>query len=145
MRVKLHFLNCLLLILLLVPQPALTISNKCKEEPVPLSELVSEPKKFLGKRVSISGEFHSFSTLPLDYKNAMRSSKDYIGLVLARPDQKEIPLVELKLAAPLKLFKDNSINIENGNKVTLKCKVFAVALGEPWLDVETIEVEPDNG
>ena len=93
----------------------------------------------------IAGEFNSFSTLPLDYEKAMRSSKDYIGLVLSRPDQPDIPLVELKLAAALKMFKDNSINIEHGNKVILKAKVYAIALGEPWLEVDNIEVETDNG
>ncbi len=129
----------------MMPQQLNAASNKCKEDTVALADLVSDPKKFLGKRVVIAGEFNSFSTLPLDYEKAMRSSKDYIGLVLSRPDHSEIPLVELKLAAPLKMFKDNSINIEHGNKVILRTKVFAVALGEPWLDVESIEVETDNG
>ncbi len=129
----------------MMPQQLNAASNKCKEDTVALVDLVSEPKKFLGKRVVIAGEFNSFSTLPLDYEKAMRSSKDYIGLVLSRPDHSEIPLVELKLAAPLKMFKDNSINIEHGNKVILKAKVFAVALGEPWLDVDSIEVDTDNG
>lgn len=128
-----------------MPQQLNAVSNKCKEDTVPLVDLVSEPKKFLGKRVLIKGEFNSFSTLPLDYEKAMRSSKDYIGLVLSRPDHSEIPLVELKLAAPLKMFKDSSINIEHGNKVILRAKVYAVALGEPWLEVENIEVETDNG
>jgi hypothetical protein len=75
----------------------------------------------------------------------MRSSKDFIGLVLSRPDQQDIPLVELKLAAPLKMFKDNSINIEHGDIVILKGKVYAVALGEPWLELDSIEVDADNG
>lgn len=119
--------------------------NKCIEEYTPLVDLVAEPEKFLGKRISIKGSFYAFGNLPLDYEKAMRSSKDYIGLILARPDQKEIPLVELKIAAPLKLFKDQNINVEHDNEVVLKVKVFAMVLGEPWLDVETIEVESEDG
>ena len=126
-------------------QPISAVSNKCKEVTVSLIDLVANPKQYLGKKLVIEGEFNSFSTLALDYPKAMRSSKDYIGLVLSRPDQKEIPLVELKLAAPLKMFKDNSINIEHGNIVVLRGKVYAVALGEPWLDIDSIEVESDNG
>ena len=78
--------------------------------------------------------------MPLDYKPAFRSSKDFIGMVLSRPDQKQIPLVELKLAAPLKTFKEEDISVEHGDVVRLKAKVFAVALGEPWLEVQDIEV-----
>ncbi len=126
-------------VLVIFLQPVNSL-NKCKEPSVPLKNIVAEPKKYLGKTVFIEGEFYSFSTLALDYNRAMRSSKDFIGIVLARPDKKEIPLVELKLAAPLKMFKETSLNVEHGNRVTLKAKVFAVALGEPWLDVEEIEV-----
>ena len=136
---------CLLLITLMMPQQLNALSGKCKEETVALIDLVASPKKFLGKKLLITGEFNSFSTLPLDYAKAMRSSKDFIGLVLSRPDQTDIPLVELKLAAPLKMFKDNSINLEHGNIVILRAKVYAVALGEPWLEVDSIEVETDNG
>ena len=76
----------------------------------------------------------------------MRSSKDYVGLVLARPDEQEIPLVELKLAAPLKMFKEEDINIKHDDEVSIRAKVFAMVLGEPWLDVESIELlEKENG
>ena len=145
MIIVVRFLSVLLLITLMLPQQLNAVSNKCKEETVALIDLVADPKKFLGKKVVIEGEFNSFSTLPLDYAKAMRSSKDFIGLVLSRPDQQEIPLVELKLAAPLKMFKDNSINIEHGDVVILRGKVYAVALGEPWLELDSIEVDADNG
>jgi hypothetical protein len=116
------------------------LSSLCLGEPTKLVDLVSEPAKFLGKRIVIEGEFYSFSTLALDYEPAMRNSKDFIGLVLARPDQTEIPLVELKIAAALKTFKEKNINLEHGNKLAIRGKVYAVALGEPWLDVEEISL-----
>ena len=118
--------------------------NKCIEEYTELVDLVADPEKYLGKKVNIKGDFYSFGNLPLDYKKAMRSSKDYIGLILARPDHKEIPLVELKLVAPLKLFKEQNINMENEDQVVFRAKVFAMVLGEPWLDVEEIEVKPND-
>lgn len=115
-------------------------SSKCIGDPTPLVDLVSEPAKYLGKKIVLEGEFYAFSTLALDYEPAMRNSKDFIGIVLARPDHEEIPLVELKLAAPLKIFKDNSISLEHGHKVLVKGKVYAVALGEPWIDIEEFSV-----
>lgn len=115
--------------------------NKCKADLIKLSELILEPEKFLNKDLTIEGEFYSFSTIPLDYEKAMKSSKDFIGLILARPDQTEIPLVELKLAAPLKMFKEGDLNIEHGDIISLEAKVYAVALGEPWLEVEEISLE----
>ena len=116
------------------------VSPVCLGEQVKLVDLVSEPSKFLGKKIVLEGEFYSFSTLALDYEPAMRSSKDFIGLVLARPDQTEIPLVELKIAASLKSFKEKNINLEHGNKLAIKGKVYAVSLGEPWMDVEEISI-----
>lgn len=128
-----------------LPMPVQAATPKCNEPVTPLIDLVAQPKKFLGKKVVLKGEFNSFSTLALDYPKAMRSSKDYIGLVLDRPDHGEIPLVELKLAAPLKMFQDNAIELENGKKVLIRGKVFAVALGEPWLEVSQIEIIENNG
>lgn len=122
-------------------QVPILAKNKCTAEFTELHNLILKPKDFLNKDIVIEGEFHSFSTIPLDYEKAMRSSKDFIGLVLARPDQTEIPLVELKLAAPLTMFKDENINIEHGDLVSLEAKVYAVALGEPWLEVTKIDIE----
>jgi len=137
--VKKLILIPILLVFTLVSGSA-KIPSVCLGEPTELVDLVSEPAKYLGKKIVIEGEFYSFSTLALDYEPAMRSSKDYIGLVLARPDQTEIPLVELKIAAALKNFKEKNINLEHGNKLAIKGKVYAVALGEPWVDVEEISL-----
>lgn len=118
---------------------------------VKLYDLVSKPKKYLKKEVNITGEFSSFTNLPLDYgeedkaedkdkEKAFRSSKDYIGILLSRPDLKEIPLVELKLVLPLKVFKKNDdlSQIEHGDVLEIEGKVFSNALGEPWVDIKTI-------
>ncbi len=120
---------------------AFAIGSKCKAQATALADLVANPKEYLGKKLTISGTFYAFTTLPLDYEKAMRSSKENIGIVLSRPDQIDIPLVELKMSVPLKIFKETSINLEHGDKVELAVKVFAVELGEAWLDIEDMEVE----
>lgn len=119
-------------------------SNKCTGEITKLHDLVAKPKQFLHKKVTVKGEFHSFSNLPLDYEPAMRSSKDFIGIMLARPDQKEIPLVELKMSAPIKMFKKDDITINHGDLVTLEAKVYDIALGEPWLEITEIDIEAQH-
>lgn len=105
-----------------------------------LKSLVATPKKFLNKKVNIEGEFHSFSSLSLDYPKAQKDSKEFIGIILSRPDEKEIPLVELKISVPLEMFKEKNISIEHGDKLRLTSKVYAVALGEPWLEVKDFEI-----
>jgi hypothetical protein len=105
-----------------------------------LKELVAQPKKYLNKKVDIEGEFHSFSSLSLDYPKALKDSKEYIGIILSRPDEAEIPLVELKISVPLEMFKSKDISIERGDKLHLNSKVYAVALGEPWLEVRDLTV-----
>lgn len=118
---------------------------KCNEETVDLKKLVSKPESQKNKTIDIEGQFYSFSTLPLDYPKAFKSSKDYIGIVLSRPDFKQIPLVELKIAVPIKKFKDKSLSmLEHGDLVHIKAKVYAVALGEPWLEALSMEVQKDN-
>lgn len=105
-----------------------------------LKELVAHPKKYLNKKVDIEGEFHSFSSLSLDYPKALKDSKEFIGIILSRPDEAEIPLVELKISVPLEMFKSKDISIERGDKLHLNSKVYAVALGEPWLEVKDLTI-----
>ena len=107
---------------------------------ISLKELVTSPKLFLNKKVEIEGDFNSFSSLSLDYPKALKDSKEYIGIILSRPDEPEIPLVELKISVPLEIFKDENISIDYGDKLHLTSKVYAVALGEPWLEVKSLEV-----
>ena len=129
----------ILLILLL----SLTQSGFAKNNTIAitkLQDLVGDPKGYLNKKINIEGEFHSYSSLSLDYEKAYRDPKEFIGIILSRPDEKEIPLVELKLSAPLEMFKDEDITIERGDKLRLNSKVYAVALGEPWLEIKDLEV-----
>lgn len=137
-KIKIIVALCLFAIL---GTPILAAKNKCKFEATKLFDLVAKPKDFLNKDIVVTGEFYSFSTIPLDYEKALKSSKDFIGLILARPDQTEIPLVELKILAPLEMFKEQNINIEHGDIVSFEGKVYAVALGEPWLEITSIEIE----
>jgi hypothetical protein len=107
-----------------------------------IKDIVANPKAYKGKKVKFLGDFYSFSSLPLDYPPAMREAKNYIGIVLARPDHKQIPLVELKLAVKLDIFKnaEERLSLEQGDTLRLSGRVFEVALGEPWLDITSIEV-----
>jgi hypothetical protein len=133
----------LLIVLLLINQLQAVQAwgtNKCVDDYTELVDLVAAPKQYLGKKINIKGNFYSYGSLGLDYDKAMRSSKDYVGLILSRPDETEIPLVELKLAAPLKMFKEENIDIEHDDEISIRAKVFAMVLGEPWLDVEEIEI-----
>jgi len=125
-----------------LPQASLAVAY-CDAPTTSLEELVKNPKKYKNKKIFIEGDFHSFSTLALDYKPALRASKNYVGIVLSRPDHKQIPLVELKIAAAIKDFKDDDelANVEHGDKVRMEAKVYAVALGEAWLDARKITVE----
>ena len=119
---------------------AKSIEGAYKQYGTKLESLIQKPKSFKGKTVYLHGEFHSYSTIALDYPKAYRSSKKYIGIVLARPDKKNIPLVELKLAVPLTQFKDADNSPEHGDEIYLKARVFEVALGEPWLDISQVTV-----
>ncbi|MCH2227799.1 MAG: hypothetical protein MK033_08490 [Candidatus Caenarcaniphilales bacterium] len=118
----------------------------CGEDITKLKDLVAEPQVYKNKKIKIVGDFYSFTSLSLDYPRAFRDSKKYIGLVLARPDQAQIPLVELKLAAKLELFKDEKkpLIIEHGDQIKIDAKVYEVALGEPWLEVSSIKIIRKN-
>lgn len=107
-----------------------------------IKDIVANPKAYKGKKVKFLGDFYSFSSLPLDYPPAMREAKNHIGIVLARPDHKQIPLVEMKLAVKLDIFKNagERLSLEQGDTLKLSGRVFEVALGEPWLDITSIEV-----
>lgn len=107
-----------------------------------IKDLLVSPKAYKGKRVKLMGDFYSYSSLPLDYPPAMREAKNYIGIVLARPDMKQVPLVELKLAFKLETFKniEDQLNLEQGDTIKISGRVYEVALGEPWVDVASIEV-----
>ena len=85
--------------------------------------------------------FDKFSTLGLDYKPAMRSSENYIGILIKRDDVVDhtIPLSEMKMFLKRDLAEKN-INLEQNDKIEITGKVFSTALGDPWIDVTDIKI-----
>lgn len=104
-------------------------------------DLVKTPDQFLEKGVRFTATFNSFSNLGLDYNKAMRESKDYISMLVLRPDvsHHKIPLAELKLIYPRKQ-SEAILNLESGDEIRVNGSVFSTALGDPWVDVEQVEV-----
>ncbi len=114
------------------------------QETTPL-ELVKNSKKWMGEKVSFQGTFVTFSPFALDYKGALRESKDYVAFLIKRPDapQHVIPLSELKLIYPRK-EADSVMDLENGDDILIKGTVFSAALGDPWVDVQDIVILHKN-
>ncbi|MBY0449613.1 MAG: hypothetical protein K2X01_03185 [Cyanobacteria bacterium] len=104
-------------------------------------DLVKSPKDFMSKPVRFEATFNSFSNLGLDYKKALRDSRDYVSFLVDRPDisYHSIPLAELKLIYP-RSKSEAVINLEAGDKIQVLGKVFSSALNEPWMDVEEIQI-----
>ena len=62
-------------------------------------DMVNNPQKYLNKTITMNATFDKFSTLGLDYKPAMRSSENHIGILIKRDDviDHTVPLSEMKL------------------------------------------------
>ena len=100
--------------------------------------IVNRPSSYLNKRVTIVARFNKFAALGLDYKPAMRSSETYISFLIFRPDtDKNIPLSEMKLFITRK-SAEKLIDLKEGDTIKFSGTVFSTALGDPWLDVDTI-------
>ncbi len=114
--------------------------NESDFHPVLIGALLENPQSYIGKKIKLRGKFSSFTTLALDYKPAMRSSKDYISICIFRTDSK-IPLSELKLAYPVKEAKENLVirELEEGDLLEIYGEVFSAALDEPWVDISLIK------
>lgn len=110
-------------------------------EPVLIGALLEKPDNFLEKKIKFRGKFSSFTTLALDYKPALRESKDFISICIFRPDSK-IPLSELKLAYPVEEAKEDEVirELEEGDLVEIYGKLFSSALDEPWVDIISIKM-----
>lgn len=104
-------------------------------------ELVANPQRYLNKKVVMCSKFDKFSTLGLDYKKALRDSNKFIGFMLQREDIKDhnIPLSELKLFVS-RTYAEKFIDLNTGDKIKITGKVFSTALGDPWVDIEKIEI-----
>jgi len=114
-----------------------------QEKPINTTSLniVNYPSKYLNKRVKIQATFDKFSTLGLDYDKALRSSKNYIGILIQRDDVQDhdIPLSEMKLFLKKELAEKH-IDLDTGDKIEIIAKEFSTALNDPWLDVESLTV-----
>ena len=115
--------------------------------PVSVSSLdvVKNPQKYLNKTITMNATFDKFSTLGLDYKPAMRSSENYIGILIKRDDVVDhtIPLSEMKMFLKRDLAEKN-INLESEDKVQITGRVFSTALGDPWIDITDIKILQKN-
>lgn len=120
--------------------PVVQLSSAQAISVSPLS-LVSDPNKYLNRTVIMNGKFDKFSTLGLDYKKAFRDSNKYIGFMLQREDVKDhnIPLSELKLFIA-RTYAEKFIDLNTGDKIKITGKVFSTALGDPWVDIDKIEI-----
>lgn len=100
--------------------------------------IVGNPNEFLNRQVHVAARFDKFSTLGLDYKPAMRSSETYISFLIMRSDtDKNIPLPEMKLFLKRK-SAEKLVDLKEGDKVEFTGMVFSNALGDVWIDVDTL-------
>jgi len=105
-------------------------------------DIVANPSRYLNKRVVMQAKFDKFSTLGLDYSRANRSSQDYIGFLIQRPDVTDhnIPLSEMKLFLK-RDYAEKFIELDTGDKIEISGKVFSDALGDPWIDIDSIVIK----
>ena len=122
-------------------KPVIQDKTQAKTINVVSLDVVANPQKYLNKRVKMQAKFDKFSTLGLDYKKALRDSKDYIGILIQRDDvlDHNIPLSEMKLFLK-KDLAEKHIDLDTGDKIEITAKVFSTALNDPWLDVEELLV-----
>jgi len=103
--------------------------------------LMRDPAKYLNQKITFEGTFNRFSDIGLDYKRAFRDSRDYVSFLILRPDVTEhtIPMSELKLFFPRKK-SDEVLELDTGDKISIRGTVFSTALNEPWVDVDQIKI-----
>lgn len=104
-------------------------------------ELVSNPYKYSKRNIQFKAKFDKFSTLGLDYPAALRPHEKYISILIQRPDitNHNIPLSELKIFLTKEVAEKN-IDLNAGDEIQLRGKIFSTALGDPWMDVDDIKV-----
>lgn len=103
-------------------------------------DLIENPDNYLNKKVKITANFDKFSILGLDYKPAMRSSENYITFLVQRPNvTNDIPLSELKNFLSRDMA-EKFIDLNNGDVIEYTGTVFSSALGDAWVDVESLTV-----
>lgn len=103
-------------------------------------DLIANPDNYLNKKVKITANFDKFSILGLDYKPAMRSSENYITFLVQRPNvTNDIPLSELKNFLSRDMA-EKFIDLNNGDVIEYTGTLFSSALGDAWVDVESLTV-----
>lgn len=131
------FSSLFLLLALVVSSP---MAGALPAKPIEYSnaaslEIAAKPSAYINKYVKFNAVFNKFSTIGLDYKPAMRSSKDYISFLIKRDNIQDhvVPLSELKIF--IKRDKaEKLVDLETGDKIEIKGKVFSNALGDAWMD-----------
>ncbi len=119
------------------PVPEVVIENVIN---VPAETLVDHASEYLNKNVRFISNFHSYSSIALDYKPALRPAKTYLSFLVMRNNSK-VPLSEMKLAMPIPKEDDKSpqakllSELKDGDQLEITGKVFAIPLDEPWIDV----------
>ena len=103
--------------------------------------VVANPYAYLNKNIQFPAKFNKFSTLGLDYRPAMRESQAYIGVLIERDDvgNNVIPLSEFKMFLK-RSDAEKLTDIETGDAVMIKGKVFSAALGDPWMDITEFKI-----
>lgn len=104
-------------------------------------DVVASPEKYLNKEIYMNATFDKFSILGLDYKPALRENANYIGFLIQRDDvvDHDVPLSEMKLFLK-RDYAEKFVDLETGDKIQIKGKVFSNALSDPWIDVDEIVV-----
>lgn len=104
-------------------------------------DVVNSPERYYNKYIKINAKFDKFSTLGLDYVPAMRSSEKYISFLIQRPDvlDHDVPLSEMKIFLN-RTEAEKHIDLNSGDIIEFTGKVFSVALGDAWVDVDKFTV-----
>lgn len=143
---NLIFVSVLIMSVCVCCQESVLSQNSCPVDKVKLGlvsslDVVRNPSMYLGKIIVFQAKFDKFSTLGLDYKGALRDSKDYISFLIQRDDVSDhvVPLSEMKIFIKKK-EAEKFVDLETGDKIEVTAKVFAKALDDPWLDTISIKV-----
>lgn len=105
-------------------------------------KLVAQPQKYMGQKLKMNAKFDKFSTIGLDYEPSNKSSKEFISFLIKRDDVTDynIPLSELKLIVKRDYAEKELVNLEAGDEIEIYGKVFCLALGDPWVEVEQVKI-----
>lgn len=103
--------------------------------------VVNNPYIYVNKNIQFTAKFNKFSTLGLGYKPALREPQAYIGILINRDDVGEhiIPLSEFKMFLK-RTEAEKLADIETGDSILIKGRVFSAALGDPWMDITEIKI-----